>query len=68
VAGRVLKDLVSYQGIASAMPQDPPNQMPLQGLDGSELNLMLGVKRDSRDSVHGLTKSLGAEHWVGKIR
>ena len=28
---------------------------------------MLGANCDNHDSVHGSRKSLGAEHWVGKI-
>jgi hypothetical protein len=38
------------------------------GFEGESIetaNLMLGVKRDNRDSVHGSRKLLGAEHWVG---
>jgi len=32
---------------------------------GQEISLVLGVNSDSRDSVHGSRKLLGAEHWVG---
>ena len=35
-------------------------------VSSTKINPMLGVKRNNRDSVHGLRTLLGAEHWVGK--